>query len=56
MFYPFLPLSIKKHENYHLLSFMEGPFSLFPLILSPLFEFANSIEFWISRPSSDNVG
>jgi hypothetical protein len=44
MFYPFSPLSIKKHGNYHLLSFMEGPFSLSPLIVSPLFEFANSIE------------
>ena len=49
MFYPFSPLSIKKHENYHHLSFMKGPFSLSPLILSPLFEFANSIELTLSK-------
>jgi hypothetical protein len=43
MFYPFSPPVSKEHEQYLLVSFMEGSFSLFPPILSPLFQFANSI-------------
>ena len=44
MVYPFSPLSIKKHGSYHLVPFMEDPFPLSPLIVFPLFEFANSIQ------------
>src|SRR5205809_3946841 len=47
---PFRLFLIRPHAQELFVSSMAGPFSSFPLILSPLFEFANSIEFGISAP------
>jgi hypothetical protein len=49
MFYPFSPPVIKDHEQYLPVSFMEGSFSLFSPILSPLFQFANGIKLTLSK-------
>jgi len=47
---PFRLFLLRPHAQELFDSSMAGPFSTFPLILSPLFEFANSIELTFITP------